>query len=123
MIYNHFLYKECSTCENEEINAEDAYCKICGKDLQNYCENDTCPIHIKKAPIPSDARFCPICGKKSRYYKQGLLLSWEDYRSQIEDDDLPEGGFYPVGETINDDLPEGEFDPFNETIDDDDLPF
>ena len=103
MIYDKFLHNKCDVCGNEEITIEDSYCKICGEDLRNYCENESCPSCINKIPLPSNARFCPMCGEKSRYYNKGLLSSWDTYKNQIDYDDLPLEMFYPIDETITDD--------------------
>ena len=143
MIYNdgyeldeNSKLKACPICGNEIIEVDGDYCGICGTYLVNKCMNSSefdeyeyynnthKPMCGKNAE--GNHAFCTHCGTTTTFKHFGLLKSWQErneaINSKINKYDLPKGGFYPVGETINDDLPEGEFDPFNETIDDD-LPF
>ena len=82
--------KECPICHNEETNIEGQYCQICGVQLVNYCSNDNCS-HCEV--LPSNARYCPVCGASSTFYTFNILKSW-NYRNDAQTllpDDIPFG--------------------------------
>lgn len=78
----------CIRCDNEDLQLEDRYCKICGATVYNYCAgqyidvgdgtsvlvtNQSCGL----AKLPSNARFCTACGCVSAFQHAGLLSLWE----------------------------------------------
>ncbi len=65
--------KECPNCKNEETDFDGDFCQICGKNLINRCGNPDCD---NNNALPSNARFCPICGSNSTYYLNNFLKSW-----------------------------------------------
>lgn len=66
--------KECPICKNEETDIEGKYCHICSQKLINMCTNQNCDNYDI---LPSNARFCPICGGKSSFYNSGILKTWD----------------------------------------------
>ncbi|CVK18514.1 ImmA/IrrE family metallo-endopeptidase [Sporomusa sphaeroides] len=80
----------CPRCNNEEIEPEGNYCKICGIDLVNKCAGYLVGdgyheewISGCSAILDGKSRNCPFCGKPSSFYNLKLLRDW-NYR---EDDD------------------------------------
>lgn len=71
--------KECPECENEETLIEGEYCQICGRSLINHCSNYEC---TNTNPLPSNARYCPICGSNSTFYNAGFLKEW-NYKEPV----------------------------------------
>lgn len=88
--------KECPKCKNEETEITGNYCQICGISLVNMCTNPGCS---NTNILPSNARFCPICGEQSTFFEGGILLGWKavtstptnlwDLRDNIIDEELP----------------------------------
>lgn len=78
--YEDGKLKDCPICENEETHIEGEYCIICGNPLVNTCSNEECSHQI----LPSNARYCPVCGSETTFYRRGILKAW-DYN----EDDLP----------------------------------
>lgn len=61
---------ECPNCGNEDTDIEGEFCQICGINLVNKCINEECQnIEI----LPTNARYCPICGNQSLFYQNNLL--------------------------------------------------
>jgi rRNA maturation endonuclease Nob1 len=81
---------ECPRCENENINSQGDFCKICGLNIVNKCTDtlkysDTGFQYTQESCgeyLEGDARFCNECGNSSTYFLQGLLPSWEDEINQ-----------------------------------------
>lgn len=78
----------CIRCDNEDLNPEDRYCKICGAPVYNYCAGQYVDIGAgdhaldpsqacSMAALPSNARFCTSCGGVSAFQHAGLLPHWE----------------------------------------------
>lgn len=88
--------KECPICENEETNIAGNHCQICGTYLVNNCTSDNCEYSTTE--LPSNARYCPICGSKSTFYRNGFLKEW-NFKEQIS------SGFMSVPDGIDDELP------------------
>lgn len=63
--------KQCPQCENDEIDSNANYCKICGIPVINECTNFACA-----APASGNARYCIICGSKTTFYDQHILSDW-----------------------------------------------
>ena len=88
--------KECPKCKNEETEITGNYCQICGVSLVNMCTNPGCS---NTNILPSNARFCPVCGDQSSFFEGGILLGWKavtstpanlwDLRDNIMDEELP----------------------------------
>lgn len=86
--------KICPTCNNEETNIEGSYCQICGSNLINHCTNHDCE---NTSVLPANARYCPICGEKSRFNYAGYLKEWNYkepsdpfmYIPDLGDEELP----------------------------------
>lgn len=68
--------KECPICHNEETDIFGNYCQICGSQLVNMCTNANC-----YASLPSNARYCPVCGQKSTFFNLNYLKKW-DYKEK-----------------------------------------
>lgn len=64
---------ECPNCHNEETDIEGAFCQICGRTLINHCAYDGCS---NVNPLPTNARYCPVCGSNSTFYNAGYLQEW-----------------------------------------------
>lgn len=86
--------KECPICHNEETDIEGEYCQICSKYLMNRCTNPSCP---NEDILPSNARFCPICGYDSTFYKTNILHAW-NYQPSYD-------GFMNIPDGIDEPLP------------------
>lgn len=70
--YDDGKLKECPICQNEETAIEGEYCTICGTYLVNICPNEACSYQR----LPSNARYCPICGSQTTFYRNGILKDW-----------------------------------------------
>lgn len=90
--YQNGKLAECPVCKNEETDIEGDFCQICGTNLVNKC-SDNC----HSEPLPSNARYCPICGEKSTFYTLGILSDWNKKPKQntgfidfpVFDEELP----------------------------------
>lgn len=89
--YDDGKLKECPICQNEETDIDGEHCIICGTPLVNICSNEDC----SHQSLPSNARYCPICGGKTTFYQRGILKAW-DYN---EDDLPPEDDFMNIPDT------------------------
>lgn len=82
---------ECPICKNEETEIEGDHCQICSADLVNHCSNNDCKYSTEL--LPSNARYCPVCGWESNFYHYGYLDDWDHNDSEnesVEDEfDLP----------------------------------
>lgn len=80
--------EKCIRCENPKIIGD--FCHICGAPARNYCsdyaqinnEFDSCTY---SKPLPGNARYCPQCGSKSRFYSMGILEDWATEFDQISE--------------------------------------
>lgn len=89
-VYETGKLKQCSTCDNEETDIAGDYCQICGNSLVNRCSNDNCPSCQHNDVLPSNARYCPICGNRSTFYNNNMLSDWRQcLEEQILDEGLP----------------------------------
>ena len=91
--YDDGKLKECPICQNEETDIDGEHCIICGIPLVNICSNEDCAYQH----LPSNARYCPICGSKTTFYQNGILKAWN----------YNENGFMEVPEPpfIDEELP------------------
>lgn len=87
--------KECPKCKNEETNIEGSYCQICGELLTNYCSNEDCDY---QEILPSNARYCPVCGSASTFYQNNILKPW-NYKEPVPDP------FWNIPDPIDEELP------------------
>ena len=83
---------ECPVCKNEETEIEGDRCQICSANLVNHCSNNDCKYSTDL--LPTNARYCPICGSNSLFYNSGFLKKWNynDHSSlfsTIPDEELP----------------------------------
>ena len=78
--YDNGKLKECPIYENEETNIAGSRCQICGTYLVNNCTLDDCEYSTTE--LPSNARYCPICGSESTFYRNGFLKEW-NFKEQI----------------------------------------
>lgn len=83
---------ECPICKNEETNIEGNHCQICGNNLVNFCSFNNC---ANFNPLPSNARYCPVCGSRSTFLDNGFLNEW-NYKEQ---------GFMDIPDGIDEELP------------------
>lgn len=74
--------KECPICQNEDTLIEGNFCQICGSELVNRCENQNC---TNANFLPSNARYCPICGISSTFYSNGMLKAWNYSEPELGD--------------------------------------
>lgn len=70
---------KCLKCENEEIDGNANFCKICGTEILNICTNDNC-----KSICSGNARFCVKCGSETSFYKNKILKSWSDIKGSVD---------------------------------------
>lgn len=109
--YENGKLKVCINCNNEETDIEGDFCQICGNCLINRCKNEECS---KNKSLPTNARYCPICGDRSTFFANGLLKEW-NHTEKIE-------GFIDIPDSFDNDIDDTK--PFN--VDDgidEDLPF
>lgn len=89
--------KECPICKNEETDINGDYCQICGSYIVNRCTNEECN---NTKILPSNARFCPICGDNSVFYNVGLLKSWNHDEINVQ-----KNSYFLIPEGIDEELP------------------
>ena len=87
--YENGKLKECPNCGNEETNIEGDFCQICGQKIINHCSNYDCTNDV----LPSNARYCPVCGDRSTFYNLGYLKDWNYKESSSSEfwDSIPDG--------------------------------
>ncbi len=90
--YENGKLTECPTCKNEETNIEGNHCQICGNNLVNFCSFNNCSNFD---PLPSNARYCPVCGSRSTFLDKGFLNEW-NYKEQ---------GFIDIPDGMDEELP------------------
>lgn len=90
--YDNGKLKECPNCQNEETDINGNFCHICGENLMNFCSYDNCP---NSDPLPTNARYCPICGSRSTFFNTGFLKNWN----------YEENGFMDIPDEIDEILP------------------
>ena len=103
--HNNGKIKRCPVCDNEETDMEGSYCQFCGIKLVNYCSNCDCNYEDS---LPTNARYCPVCGCNSTFLNSGILKKW-DYKELDGFLNIPDGideelPFY-VNNTIDENLP------------------
>lgn len=89
--------KECPICHNEETNIDGNYCQICGSYIINKCENFDCG---NTNTLPSNARFCPLCGGRSSFHNANFLKAWDYNESTTVKD-----GFLSIPDVFDMELP------------------
>lgn len=89
---------ECPKCKNEETEIEGCYCQICGIDLVNKCPNQLCS---NSDILPSNARYCPVCGEKSSFFMNEILPDWKPRLTQGTQKNF----FDLMGITVDEELP------------------
>lgn len=62
-------YIICLKCDNPKCRPGDRFCRNCGFEFGNCCENSEC----SRDELPDDCCFCPDCGQESRYYAAALI--------------------------------------------------
>ena len=95
--YENGKLKECPVCHNEDTNIDGNYCQICGSYIINKCPNQNCDNYDV---LPSNARYCPICGESSTFYNANILKVW-DYKEYKNNSD----GFMNIPDGIDEELP------------------
>lgn len=94
---------ECPICGNEEVGKTEfeEFCIICGTYLINKCTSLACG-----EIVPGNARYCPYCGAETTFFRDKLLLPWEEAQKKIlEEQQIFEEGFQEVAATDEDELP------------------
>lgn len=89
----------CPRCQNEDTDLDGVYCQICSAPLVNYCTNPNCQSY--SSPLPSNARYCPLCSSISTFFHQDLLVEWD----QVKQSSVPFVDFsnYLVNSRVSDD--------------------
>lgn len=87
-VYETGKLKQCPNCDNEETDIEGDYCQICGNSLVNRCINDNCPSCQHDDILPSNARYCPICGNRSTFYNNNMLSDWRQFLEEQNPDEV-----------------------------------
>lgn len=83
---------ECPVCHNTELAPKGDFCPICGYAIVNICSeasvdyNSSCS---NLAPLPSNHRYCPICGAPSTFLRRKILNLWDGSEFEEEDPELP----------------------------------
>lgn len=77
--YDNEKLKICPQCNNEETGVNGQFCQICGELLVNACTKDDCHI-----VLPSNARYCYVCGSMSTFFSNDYLISWEEEQEYTE---------------------------------------
>jgi Zn-dependent peptidase ImmA (M78 family)/RNA polymerase subunit RPABC4/transcription elongation factor Spt4 len=128
---------KCPRCENEDINSDEEYCKICGAPVFNKCEDydeengfgEFCTMKgcERGKLLDGNARYCPYCGHKTNFFRNGLLKPWEKAKKEIEAQE-EETSEQVAATSIPDDESQNEPDDssngdFIEIDDNGDLPF
>jgi ribosomal protein L37E len=79
----------CPRCDNEQINADAAYCRICGLPLVNTCipgyrEDEFGNSYSRNTHenLP-DSRFCEQCGQPTVYFQHKLLKTYTQVRKMV----------------------------------------
>lgn len=84
--YDNGKLHECPKCHNELTNLEGNYCQICGTYLVNECTS----CHLM---LPSNARFCNMCGNHSIFFTSSILKPWDYNENNVslpyEDEEFP----------------------------------
>lgn len=91
--YENGKLKECPICKNEDTNIEGSYCQICSTKLINMCTNQSCNNYDI---LPTNARYCPVCGKESTFYTSRIIKAWDYKEPNI---------FMAFPDDIDDELP------------------
>lgn len=95
--YENGKLKACPVCHNEDTDIEGDFCQICGTNLVNKCIYDGCS---NTDSLPSNARYCPMCGYASSFLNNSLLKVW-DYKEYSNNSD----GFMNIPDGIDEELP------------------
>lgn len=85
--------KKCPICNNEETLVDGNFCQICGTYLLNECSNEDCG-----ASLPSNARYCSICGSQSTYLQMHFLNAWNYHAAVVGFMDIPDELPYDIEE-------------------------
>ena len=81
----------CPVCQNEETDIVGNFCQICGNHLVNVCSNTNC-----YTLLPSNARYCPVCGQKSTFFNRNYLKEW-NYKEESDDTIfIPDPSFFDI---------------------------
>ncbi|HJV46598.1 MAG TPA: ImmA/IrrE family metallo-endopeptidase [Bacillota bacterium] len=119
----NFRAIQCPRCDNEKIIGD--HCHICGTYLINKCtgfrpeqmyQEYFGPWHIKFEHscgeiLDGDARYCLKCGSTSTFLEAGLLIHWQNEKSEIKTaieefaQNKPKGRNSFALEITDDDLP------------------
>lgn len=101
---------ECPRCHNEQFGEADQFCIICGMRLYNLClgepEYDNFGNYAGSGEQhinPSNARFCAICGTKTTFFEEGLLVPYDKFESSGEKSTVKE--FLSTDADSDDELP------------------
>lgn len=94
--YDTGKLKECPICQNTETFIEGDFCQICGTNLINICLNSSCDY---EKMLPSNARFCPVCGEQTSFFNNNILKAWDFNPAE-------NGNFTTIEEIFNDEIDE-----------------
>lgn len=72
--YDNGKLNTCPRCNNEETDIEGNYCQICRMYLVNECTNNHCSNY--EQVLPTNARYCPLCGNDSLFFTNDILKTW-----------------------------------------------
>ena len=106
---NRFI--TCPICENEEFSEDAKYCRICSQYRSNQCEGyyesdgygNSCD-ELTQHDNPANARFCETCGRKTQFFIDGLLKTWEEIKGVEPKNAAQEAsGFQAITQSVDDD--------------------
>ena len=65
--------KVCPYCGNTNFPNQTPDCPACGHSRRNLCLGKSGSLHENDG----NARYCAICGNKTRFFADGLLKAWD----------------------------------------------
>lgn len=71
----------CPRCQNEELNYQGEFCKVCGTNIVNRCEsiyNNRGYLEVEgcNSILDGNSRYCIHCGNPSSFLENGHLKAW-----------------------------------------------
>jgi hypothetical protein len=78
---------QCPKCNNTEFSENAEYCRICGALIYNKCEGEWNEREecLESHKCQGNARYCEICGKRTYFFNEGFLKSYNTEEEFDED--------------------------------------